>query len=55
MDVIEELDTKYELQVKDMYVKTLDLSMALRENARLEEVECKLAEREYSREESGQR
>ena len=26
-----------------MYVKTLDLSMALRENARLEEVECKLA------------
>ena len=45
MDVIEELDTKYELQVKDMYVKTLDLSMALRENARLEEVECKLAER----------
>ena len=36
--VIEELDTKYELQVKDMYIKTLDLSMALHENARLEEV-----------------
>lgn len=50
MDVIEELDTKYELQVKDMYVKTLDLSMALRENARLEEVECKLAERRAQQE-----
>lgn len=50
MDVIEELDTKYELQVKDMYVKTLDLSMALRENARLEEVERKLAERRAQQE-----
>lgn len=48
--VIEELDTKYELQVKDMYVKTLDLSMALRENARLEEVERKLAERRAQQE-----
>lgn len=50
MDVIEELDTKYELQVKDMYVKTLDLSMALRENVRLEEVERKLAERRAQQE-----
>lgn len=50
MDVIEELDTKNELQVKDMYVKTLDLSMALRENARLEEVERKLAERRAQQE-----
>lgn len=50
MDAIEELDTKYELQVKDMYVKTLDLSMALRENARLEEVERKLAERRAQQE-----
>lgn len=50
MDVIEELDTKYELQVKDMYVKTLDLSMALRKNARLEEVERKLAERRAQQE-----
>lgn len=50
MDVIEELDTKYELQVKDMYVKTLDLSMALRENARLEEVERKLVERRAQQE-----
>lgn len=50
MDVIEELDTKYELQVKDTYVKTLDLSMALRENARLEEVERKLAERRAQQE-----
>lgn len=50
MDVIEELDTKYELQVKDMYVKTLDLSIALRENARLEEVERKLAERRAQQE-----
>lgn len=50
MDVIEELDTKYGLQVKDMYVKTLDLSMALRENARLEEVERKLAERRAQQE-----
>ena len=48
--MIEELDTKYELQVKDMYVKTLDLSMALRENARLEEVERKLAERRAQQE-----
>ena len=48
--VIEELDTKYELQVKDMYIKTLDLSMALHENARLEEVARKTAEERAKRE-----
>lgn len=42
---IEGLDTQYELQVKDYYIRTLDLSMALREDARLKE----LAEKEKMR------
>lgn len=50
MDTIEELHTKHELQVKDMYIRTFDLSMALRENARLEEVERKIAERKAQEE-----
>lgn len=50
MDTIEELHTEHELQVKDMYIRTFDLSMALRENARLEEVECKIAERKAQEE-----
>lgn len=50
MDTIEELDTKYELQVKDMYIRTLDLSMALHENARLQEVEHQMAERKAQEE-----
>lgn len=52
MDTIEELHTKHEFQVKDMYIRTFDLSMALRENARLEEVERKIAERK-AQEEAG--
>lgn len=50
MDTIEDLDSNYEVQVKDMYIKTLDLSLALHENARLEEVAKKAAEERARRE-----
>lgn len=56
MDTIDELHTKFELQVKDMYIRTLDLSAALRENNRLIEVEKRLAaEREQKRQLEEQR
>lgn len=56
MDTIDELHTKFELQVKDMYIRTLDLSAALRENNRLIEVEKHLAaEREQKRQLEEQR
>ena len=56
MDTIDELHTKFELQVKDMYIRTLDLSAALRENNRLIEVEKRLAaEREQKRQMEEQR
>ena len=45
MDTIEGIKTKYEFQVKDVYIRTLDLSQALQENSRLEEVARKLEER----------
>ena len=50
LKVIDELDTKYEMQVKDMYIRTFDLSMALHENARLIETEKRLAERKAQEE-----
>lgn len=45
LDTIEGFGSKYELQIKDAYLKTLDLSAAMQEKARLEEVERRLAER----------
>lgn len=48
IEMIEKLNTKYELQVKDYYIRTLDLSMALCENTRLLELE----EKEYIRKEA---
>lgn len=48
LDTIEQLGTKHELQVKDVYMKTLDLSTALRENARLEELSRELEARKQA-------
>lgn len=45
LDTIEGFGSKYELQIKDAYLKTLNLSTAMQEKARLEEVERRLAER----------
>lgn len=45
LDTIEGFGSKYELQIKDAYLKTLDLSTAMQEKTRLEEVERRLAER----------
>lgn len=44
LDTIEGFGSKYELQIKDAYLETLDLSTAMQEKARLEEVERRLAE-----------
>lgn len=45
LDTIEGFDTKYQMQMKDVYIRTLDLSAAMREKARLEDVEKRLGER----------
>lgn len=45
LDTIEGFGSKYELQIKDMYIRTLDLSAAMREKSRLEEVERALQEK----------
>ena len=50
LDTIEGFGSKYELQIKDVYLKTLDLSVAMQEKARLEEVERQLAERKQREE-----
>lgn len=42
LETIDSLDSKYKLNAKDVYIKTLDLSMALAENKRLSELEEKL-------------
>lgn len=44
LDTIEGFGSKYELQIKDVYLRTLDLSSAMQEKARLEEVERKAQE-----------
>lgn len=49
LDTIEGFGSKYELQIKDAYLKTLDLSTAMQEKARLEEVERRLAERKQKK------
>jgi len=45
LDTIEGLGTKFEMQMKDVYIKNLDLSLALQEKARLEVMEERLGER----------
>lgn len=42
LETIDSLDSKYKLNAKDVYIKTLDLSRALAENKRLSELEEKL-------------
>lgn len=42
LENIDSLDSKYKLNAKDVYIKTLDLSRALVENKRLSELEEKL-------------
>lgn len=44
LQTIADLKTEYELQVKDMYLRTLDLSAALNEKTRLEQRKAKLQE-----------
>lgn len=44
LKTISDLQTEYELQVKDMYLRTLDLSAALNEKTRLEQQKAKLQE-----------
>lgn len=44
LQVITELQSEYELQIKDAYLKNLDLTIALQEKKRLEEQAAKLAE-----------
>lgn len=39
METIDSLDSKYKLNAKDVYIKTLDLSKALAENKRLADLE----------------
>ncbi len=55
LDTIERLGSKHELQIKDAYLKTLNLSVAMQEKARLEEVERQLAERKQREEEETKR
>lgn len=42
LETIDSLDSKYKLNAKDVYIKTLDLSKALAENKRLSDLEEKL-------------
>lgn len=44
LQVITELGTEYEAQIKDVYLKSYDLTQALQEKKRLEEQAAKLAE-----------
>ena len=50
MDAIESLDSKYERQMIDAYIKTFDMSLAIREKDRLEAQEKALAERKAKEE-----
>ena len=49
LGVIDTLESEFSLQIKDYYIRTRDLSGALREKARLEERKASLAEYEQSR------
>lgn len=52
---IDSLDSKYKLNVKDVYVRTLDLSKAMAENTRLKELEEKLEAERKAKEEAEKR
>lgn len=56
LETIDSLESKYKLNAKDVYIKTLDLSMALAENKRLSDLEVKLnAEKRRKAEEEAER
>lgn len=56
LETIDSLDSKYKLNAKDVYIKTLDLSKALAENKRLSDLEEKLeAENRRKAEEEAER
>lgn len=52
LDTIDSLDSKYKLNVKDYYLKALDLSKAMAENKRLLELEEKLEAEKKRKEEA---
>lgn len=56
LETIDRLESKYKLNAKDVYIKTLDLSKALAENKRLSDLEEKLeAEKRRKAEEEAER
>lgn len=56
LETIDSLESKYKLNAKDVYIKTLDLSKALAENKRLSDLEVKLeAEKRRKAEEEAER
>ena len=56
LETIDSLESKYKLNAKDVYIKTLDLSKALAENKRLSDLEEKLeAEKRRKAEEEAER
>lgn len=55
MSTIESLDSKYTLNVKDVYIRTLDLSKALAENKRLTDLEARMEAERKKREEAEQK
>lgn len=56
LETIDSLESKYKLNAKDVYIKTLDLSKALAENKRLTDLEEKLeAEKRRKAEEEAER
>lgn len=56
LETIDSLESKYKLNAKDVYIKTLDLSKALAENKRLSDLEEKLeAEKKRKAEEEAER
>lgn len=50
LDTIEGLGSKYDAQIRDVYIRTLDFSVAMREKARLEEQERQLEARRAAQE-----
>lgn len=56
LETIDSLDSKYKLNAKDVYIKTLDLSKAMAENKRLADLEEKLeADKRRKAEEEAER
>lgn len=55
IDTIDGMDSKYKLNVKDVYVKTLDLSMAMAEDRRLRNLEERLEAQRREKEEAERR